>query len=319
VHVHRLALKTPGDHQHPPHKLSLLYNGPYRVRSSTPFTVTLHLPPNSRAHPTINRDMVRKHEGDPPTAVSGADADAEWAVDHIISSSFRKGDATKLWRRRYLVAWDKNAASQTHERRDSFVDGNSGTINGTIVQYEQTRTRHEFGTALLDTLDSSWDYLHTSPRGSTVLQDDGHTTYRSFSDDTLATIATRLQHIPHMSARALLEQNVYRFSKVTAAAQHHCGNPSAGGSSSPPSSAPTPSSGCHAGRRNHLHPNAAGTPVGIPPLYWCFPSLPFPSLPFPSHPPPPSVLFLLFSLSPISRQLQRGGGTGTGSTRDVGG
>ena len=45
---------------------------------------------------------------------------------------------------------------------------------------------------------------------------------------TLTTIAKRLQHIPHMSARALLEQNVYRLSKATAAAQHHCGNPTAG-------------------------------------------------------------------------------------------
>ena len=228
TYVHRLALKTPGDHQHPPHKLSLLYNGPYRVRATTPTTVTLHLPPHSRAHPTINRDMVRKHEGEPPTAVSGDGAEAEWSVDHIISDSFRKGDTTKLWRRRYLVAWDANGASQTHEPRDSFVDPATGAINEAVVRYEQARTRKAFGTALLDTLDSSWDYLHASARGSVLPQQDGHTTYRSFSDDTLAIIAKRLQHLPHMSARALLEQNVFRLSTTTSAAQHHGGNPTVG-------------------------------------------------------------------------------------------
>ena len=221
VAVHRLALKNPADHTHKPHKLSLLYRGPFLVTRATASTVTVKLPPGHRAHPTINRDMIRAWKGPP---LPEPDAAGEHVVHYIISSKLSPKQQHQPWRRQFLVSWDENAAITTYERRDAFVDPTTGETTEALVSFELERTRALFGSALLDTLSADWVYHHGNPRGSTFTQEDGTITYRAHSGETVNSIASKLKATPRMSAAALLEMNAYRISRATATLSPLSGN-----------------------------------------------------------------------------------------------
>jgi len=236
VIVHRLALKNPADHTHTPHKLSLLYRGPFPVTRANASTVTVQLPPGHRAHPTINRDMIRLWQGPP---LPEADADGEFIVHDIISSKLAPKQQHQPWRRQFLVSWDEHAARTTYERRDAFVDPETGDITAALLAFELQRTRELFGAGLLDSLSADWLYNHAGPRGSTLTQNDGTSTYRTHSGETVTSIATKLKATPRMSAAALLETNAYRVSRATTTLSPLSGNAAHGLTLSSPMKADT--------------------------------------------------------------------------------
>ena len=225
VLVHRLALKNPADHTHRPHKLSLLYRGPFKVIKVTASTATVALPPGHRAHPTFNRDMIRVWEG-PPLEDPGADG--TFTVHHIISSQLKPKQQHQQWRRQFLVSWDANGAQTTYEPRDSFIDPATGEITAALVEFELARTRDLFGCGQLDTLTADWLCHHGGPRGTTLAQADGTTTYKCHGNDTVTTIARRLRAVPRLTANSLLAANVYKLSRAGKAPTPLTGNTSHG-------------------------------------------------------------------------------------------
>ena len=127
-----------------------------------------------------------------------------------------------------MCSWDAHGAQTSYERRDAFVDPNSGEIAEPLINFELHRTRETYGKGILDTLCADWQHHHGADRGTTMTHPDGTTTYRTLGDETLTSIATKLSTIPLMSASALLESNVYRLSRSSKTLTPMSGNASHG-------------------------------------------------------------------------------------------
>jgi hypothetical protein len=126
------------------------------------------------------------------------------------------------------VSWDANGAQTTCEPRDSFIDPATGEITAALVEFELARTRDLFGCGQLDTLTADWLYHHGGPRGTTLAQADGTTTYKCHGNDTVTTIARRLRAVPRLTANSLLAANVYELSRAGKAPTPLTGNTSHG-------------------------------------------------------------------------------------------
>ena len=205
-YIQRDHIFPPGVREQMSHKLKPRWFGPYMVIENVgPCAVKLDLRGDKLLnHNVYHVESTKPCSPDTRFQLSQQDSPGEWHVNEISAFNWRYNKPT------WLIDWGGitfngtiTTSTRTYEPLDSLIDRVSHKPIQKLIAFEEKRTH------LKQTLETGWSYPRKRGHvaGSVVTESDGWKVYHSKKNDTMGSIAQKLQY----SYSDLFWQNVIAF------------------------------------------------------------------------------------------------------------